>query len=239
MNSTSLWIEWLQKWDEMEAQINWPHIRLAGPFFPVGPSSGGQTSGTILMVGKATHRDWYLDSFKRAASRSASERLEERWDCTIDFLNYHKEHQRSFFWHFYRSLRIRTGAEIVWTNLTKIGVARPNDESAPINPFKQFLDYQRELAVKTLLLELNTHQPSLVVLVTGTYAFNEIVQPVFGKWGSWKENKANGRPYLWLPDLNGHPPVLCVAHPDRKARIERDAWLDKAVGLFGEYSRRR
>ena len=237
MSLRSLQEQWLTMWEEMDSLDKPSGITLAAPFFSVDAKSTIERKDrTILMVGKATHRDWYLHSFKRVRIKSVSERIEERRSSTVDFLINQKEYQRSFFWQFYRSLSARAGAAVIWSNLAKIGVSRPKDERNPINPWGPFLLRQKGLAQKTLWAELAEYQPDLVVLVTGSYALEEITYPAFGERVSWSEGTANGHPFWFLNRSGNHPPVLHTGHPAFRSSIERELWITKAMELLGSGS---
>jgi hypothetical protein len=234
MSLKSLQEQWLNKWEEMDKLVKPNGIGLAAPFFSVGVSSTTDRAvpyRTILLAGKATHRDWELNSFKREMHKPVSQRLEERTKCTIDFLA-KKEHQTSSFWRFRRLLGPGANATVIWTNLSKIGVFRPPDETESINPWGPFLYCQKELAQKTLWAELAEYKPDLVVLVTGKEALDEIVDPVFAQMGRWIEGTANGQPFWFLNRSGKHPPVLRTGHPGFKSSNQREVWITKAVELL-------
>lgn len=225
--------QWLYKWDELNKTVKWPHITLAAPFFSVGsyptPTSSKRT---ILMVGKATHKDWYMNLFKKTKKRPVSERTEERKDATLDFLEHHASKHRSSYWALYRSLVRVTGANVVWTNLAKIGVCRPREENPSINPWGPFLNPQADLAQKTLYAEIDEYRPDLVLLVTGDYALTENAAPVFCPDGKWRrEIHADGSYYVLEPRA-GRPPVLRTGHPGYKTRAERDSWIKAAQQML-------
>jgi hypothetical protein len=231
MSLKQLQEQWLTKWDEMHSTIAWPHITLAAPFFSVHPDLGRVRSRpTILMVGKATHRSWYMDTFDGAKNKPISERIEEREDATRDFLEYHANRRRSLFWVLFRSLAM--DASVIWTNTAKIGVCRPPDESKSINPWGPFLKAQEKLAENTLLAELQEYKPDLVFIVTGNDELNCIVDAVFEPKDRWKKGSAVGKPFWFLRPSGGLPPVLHTGHPGFKTAIERNAWVDKAKELL-------
>lgn len=221
--------QWLDKWDEMQGTINWPHITLAAPFISIGPHPTESLSKrTIMMVGKATHRDWNLRQFRDFKGKPPLERIEERQDETTDFLDYRAPKHRSFFWALHRGLQSSTGARLIWTNLAKIGVCRPPDENNSINPFKEFLDSQKKLAQETLVAEVQEYKPDLVMLVTAEYALSEIVAPVFCPDGKWETETEGGCSFYVLQQRDGRPPVLRTGHPGFKTRAERAVWIKAA-----------
>jgi len=227
--------QWLAKWDEMYSTIAWPHISLAAPFFSIHPDSGKVRSNpTILLVGKATHQNWYMDSFDGAKNKPLSERIEEREDATRDFLEYHANNHRSSFWALYRSLAV--DACVIWTNAAKIGVCRPPDESKPINPWGPFLEAQEKLAENTLQAEIQEYKPDLIFVVTGNDELNCIVDAVFEPEDRWEEGSAVGKPFWFLQSSRGRPPVLHTGHPGFKTAIERNAWIEKAKELLNSSS---
>jgi hypothetical protein len=159
--------QWLKKWDEMQS-IKHPTITIAEPFFSVDITSvPPKNEPKILFVGKATHKAWFPESFLPTRPLPASCRIRERkWAC-MNFLENYPKDQRSAFWQFYRALGEHTGAKVIWTNVAKIGVKRPEGEDESINPWGPFLDPQKKLAVRTLLDEIEEYKPALVVLLTG------------------------------------------------------------------------
>jgi hypothetical protein len=226
---------WLQKWDEMQS-IKHRTITLAAPFLsvdirPVPPPY--IEPKVILYVGKATHQDWWLDRFLSARNWSIANRIRERKLTTMWFLDEYPQNQNSAFWQFSRALSESVDAKIVWTNIAKIGVKRPSDEKKTINPFQEFLEAQKDLAVETLFAEISEYEPDLVVLVTGgDRPYRQLCMDAFHGWGNWTECSVNDDSVQFIRRSGAHPPVLLVSHPAIKATSEIAGWVAKARQLL-------
>jgi hypothetical protein len=139
--------QWLDLWDSMPGAIEHPAITPAAPFFSVGPyPRNGRAKPSILFVGKATHSDWRREPFLAMRSKSTKARVEERKNATLDFLQKCSGTDKSAFWAHYRMVSHETGADVIWTNVAKIGVSRPRGEKEPINPWGKCLRVQAHLA---------------------------------------------------------------------------------------------
>lgn len=91
-----------------------------------------------------------------------------------------------------------------WSNLCKIGDSRKN-------PTPQSVHAQADLCVRALREELQKASPSITLLLTGDFARDEILYPVFGEKG-WRNNVADEN----LVAVKDHPQygvVLWGYHP--------------------------
>jgi hypothetical protein len=212
-------LEWIEKFDEM-----WLHDRdreLAGPFLSVGDHLRYRSgSGPILLVGKATDKDWKREEFLSASKWSAPKRVDERRSVTRAHLDSMRERPSSAFWRFWRDL-YGIGVPVIWTNLAKIGVVVGN-------PGHRYLISQVELARKTLREEIAEYHPSIVV-ITGDYAKCEIVLPVFGERAAWHE--PDDHEFCWIDRTPSFPAVLWTDHPERKLKERVQCWFKKASNL--------
>lgn len=196
-------------------------LELAAPFLSVAdPANDPTGAGPILLVGKATDKDWRRKQFLSAAGGSTEERVGERRKATQDHLDYVSQHQFSAFWRFWKRLS-DIGSPVIWTNLAKIGVMRGN-------PGHKYLTVQQELARMTLRAEISEYRPVLVV-ITGDYAKSEVVLPVFGDRPCWKES--SDYEFCWIERSISEPAVLWTDHPERKLEFRIQRWLDKAREL--------
>jgi hypothetical protein len=208
--------KWVAKFHEMrERGID--SCQLAAPFLSVTDDRRtSEQSRPILLIGKATGGFWGRNEF---LSSDPNNCIDERRSFTQQHLSWRQEnYHRTAFWRYWRKLH-EIGAPVIWTNLAKIGV-----ESG--NPAGDNLSLQRDLACQTLRLELEEYKPKLVMLVTGNYAGNDIVIPVFG-------NDLN-RPieFWWRSRDATRPAILWTDHPQGKSTETVSKWLEKARELM-------
>jgi hypothetical protein len=223
MNLRKIQSKWISKFEEMQKSLD--GTRLAAPFFSVPGRPGNRTkSGTILLVGKSTAGNWKLEQFQSLMNRPLSERLDERRAATKQHLDFMQEQRTSAFWRFWKSLGM-IGSPVIWTNLAKIGLKVGN----PMGPY---LSMQRDLACETLTAELNEYKPSLVV-IAADYAKCEVVFPVFGEQGAWKQRRDG---VCWINGSAAKPAVLWTDHPQGKKREILRSWLEKAQELVSQRS---
>jgi hypothetical protein len=210
---------WIGKFEEMrKADID---LELAAPFLSVLDGLQQPTgAGSVLLVGKATDKDWRLGDFLLASRRSTEERIQERRAATRDHLASERRRQTSAFWRFWRSLH-EVGSPVIWTNLAKIGVTRGN-------PGHKHLTAQATLACQTLNAEVAEYRPSLIV-IAGDYARFEIVHPVFGGRAAWRE--PDDFEFCWIERKGPAPAVLWTDHPERKLKARVERWLEKSAEL--------
>jgi hypothetical protein len=208
-----------------------PGVELAAPFLSVPPKNYDPAAiPSVLYVGKATGGDWYRDSFVRSPT------VRERRLTTTSFLDQDVKtgSYRSAFWDFALKLsaqvaEINSSAveplqNIVWTNISKIGVCSGNPGGA-------CLKAQRELSVRTLRLEITEYDPTLIVFVTGAYG-EDIVAEIAGdihQTGWSKEHDDDW--FWWRSAADGMPQIFWTGHPQGKPRMEIERWLQKAAAL--------
>lgn len=229
MSLPELQLKWIQLYDELGG--NFESQVLAAPFVSMPEeSSKGASVRPILLVGKATAGHWDKGNFDSMKDQPLTERLKERSDRTLKHLKEIRgeDLNSSAFWRFWRSLG-QISQPVIWTNLAKIGVCRPEGDNRSKNPEGDFLTCQEELAQETLRAEMEEYKPALVVLVTSTYAAQEIAHPVFGPKNIWRTPDDS---IWWQERTQTQPPVLWVDHPERKPNNAIDCWLEKARELI-------
>jgi hypothetical protein len=223
--------EWLKLFARMIKEPILEPGSLAAPFLTVAPDGYTETSAKrILYVGKATAGDWYLDKFLEKPT------IEERRERTKLFLDaIRKREYKSPFWRFAEGL-CRAGSvsqlpnspelsNLVWSNICKIGVLNGNPEG----PYQAI---QVDLATETLLAEIKTYRPSLIVFVTWNYA-EEVVHRIVDDSNDlfWeKEGDHNG--FWYRRPRNSLPAILWTKHPERKTKLMTNLWLDVARSLL-------
>jgi hypothetical protein len=202
--------------------------RIAAPFLSVPPAKYDPASApSVLYVGQATAGEWYRDEFCESPT------VDERRTRTTRFLEECVKTgcYRTAFWRFALNLSARfaeiaSGAieplqNIVWTNISKIGVCSGNPRGA-------CLKSQRELSIRTLRFEIKEYRPALIVFVTGNYGkdvVGEIISdPDETRW-MWE---CKNDWFWWRPSMDELPPVLWTGHPRSKSREEIQRWLEKA-----------
>jgi hypothetical protein len=211
--------KWFDAFKEIEGIVE-PNC-LAAPFFSVRERfSEISHRRTILLVGKATAGDWNKDAFRSKINSPLRERMHERRCATLGQLERMRNRPFSAFWRFWKGLH-EFSPSVVWTNLAKIGMVSSN-------PSGDCLKVQSKLAIETLQAEIEEYDPKLII-VTGEYATNEILYPIWPK-GNWKG--ARDPEYCWIKKTHLGPPVLWVDHPERK-RIQRiHLWVEKVRELL-------
>lgn len=209
-----------------EAKAGTHPRNLAAPFLSTalpGYEPGGP--GTIMLVGKATAGKNTLGSAD-VADVYGEATVKQRTPAVVEEVISGK--YRSSFWRFARKLS-DAGAEqarshaapfanLIWTNIAKIGVAEGN-------PSASLFKEQDALAVETILAEALFYKPRLVVLATGWYRYgcvNRILQQLTGT----KEGEGLSQDRDWSsPRSANAPAVLWTGHPERKPR----AWIESKI----------
>lgn len=232
--------KWLKLWDELSDLIEAPRTALAAPFFSVGRyPEEGKVKPVILLVGKATHGCWKTEYFEKLRGAPLADRIEERREATSTFLEDESATHSSAFWHFYRMLQSETGADVIWTNLAKVGAFRLPEEHKHItcNPQGRLLQLQAGLAKTTLAAEISAYKPDVIYLVTGTYALSQIVNPLFcpdGHWSRWPSDDHT----LWYMEATAtRCRVLRTGHPSGKTPSELAAWVKIAKQSLPKHHR--
>jgi hypothetical protein len=218
--------QWILKHDAMRGRFDPDGSVLAGPFLSVpDPAATTCRQSPILLVGQATRGDWWLKEFDAAKGLSLKERVEERRRRTAEFLTKarYDQYKNTDFWHFFRNLKDKTGAPVIWSNLAKIGVQKGN-------PRWQLVREQGELAVASLKAEITAYEPALVILLTGTLGRHEAVAQLLGVD---KNTKPGAEGVFAARDCaQGGPTIIWTWHPGRKAWELTNGWLDRACQLY-------
>lgn len=173
--------EQYEKFSELRERLDGNNI--ANIFVPIGPSKS-KSKACVLYVGRAT-RDYGgpgLGSFEGALNAGV---------CVIN--------RRKFaFWAFLRRIVQKATLEtrgdvyaeeavsVAWSNLVKIG-------STTGNPRADTCRMQAELCKKALRYEIDALKPTAVIVATGLWQQEEILDPVFNT-GTWSDlPTGNGR----------------------------------------------
>ena len=223
MTLVSLEEEWTSLFRDLRTK-NYPHIRpgeLAAPFLSI-PYAGYEPDGqdTMMLVGKATFNK-NTSSMKDVEDSYTIDRIKERTRRALDGVGEPGEY--SAFTSFMLFLSNAAAREfkkeaprfrnLIWTNLAKIGQIGQNPSGA-------LLRVQDQLAVDTLVAEIETYRPKLVIFATGYYCYgriNRVIEKLtalspdinFASTGEWHYCK------------DRHPPaILWTGHPQGKP----DAW---------------
>jgi hypothetical protein len=207
------------------------HNNVAQVFTPVYPSGADRLPFTILFCGQATRgfNEEDLADFDRCVERCGkiahnfrAARKGGFWQVVDDIMG-----------GVYQSLCLPapdTGLSSVigYTNLLKIG-------SVGKNPLPASCRMQADLCIEQLNYEIKTMNPTAIVLLTGNYVQQEILEPVFGADG-WTQDvpdcdrvafKTTPRTVIW-----GNHPRKRVPAGYRKATVKL------AVELISEAVRR-
>lgn len=225
MQTTSLselQAQWIKLHDDLGGVFE--RQKLAAPFVSIREEGDlGAVKSPILLVGKATKGDWEMDQFQSRKGEPLSKRLDERRQATLRHLAWRRTEDRraSAFWRFRSGLE-KISQPVIWTNLAKIGAVK-------LNPHWLFLQKQSELAQQTLRAEIKEYRPVLVVLITNTFAAQEIAHPVFGPKDVWQRSSDDA--IWWRARSQTQPAVLWVDHPQGKANDKLHRWLEMAHEL--------
>lgn len=202
---------------------------LAGPFVSVRPPNHDALVPLVLYVGKATDGCWYRKEFLARGD------LEERRERTTRFLQEDALSGSTDFWRFGNQLsrlmaeksgrKIQALQNLVWTNLSKIGVLEGN----PKHPLRKA---ERDLAIETLRLEIDFYHPNLIVFVTADYE-GDLINAAVGDPGEISWHKERAKQGIWWREARDlMPTMLWTYHPERKKQELRELWLQRAVDLF-------
>jgi hypothetical protein len=187
-----------RKWKNLYAQLSAdPRFssRLAGLFLGHVPES--YHAGT-LYIGKAT-----------------------RGHCESNNPGAAYFNKKGAFWSFARrlsrSVDPRCGDDLpnlAWTNICKIGTISGN-------PNKELAKAQRPLAIATLIMEIRTLNPTLVVFVTDGYLdciVNEVLNVEHGANDEFEYQLSGDIWVYYRCAQDGWPPILWMKHPQGKKR---------------------
>ena len=214
-------VEWLNLFHELRKRSD--RDELAGPFLSVPPQGyDPMKRPSILFIGKATNDTWNLDGDPGSLTIETTRR------CTTRFLEEHAATYGGGFWPFARDLSEQiapTGPllqNLVWTNICKIGMVSGV-------PPQRIRKARRDLAAKTLPLEIQVYSPKLIVLVTGNFEANEVVCKLFGDRKCWNEKYGD---FWWQEAHSDMPAILWTDHPERKGTGRREGWIGQAKKLI-------
>ena len=222
-----LWLEWIELHKMLDRGMKG---ELAAPFFSSVASH--HPEDCVLLVGKATAGDYWLDSYRKSLRHSPEEAIRDRLMRNREFVS-DGGNGRSF-WRFFdrvAELRPDLGRDgVIWSNVAKIG-------SRTGNPTGLLLSAQGDLARRMLVAEVREYRPLLVVFVTANYA-EKIINDAFGFTNNevW-ENGPRGTPddeVWWHRGSRDFPKVrfLWMRHPQGKTREQIDYWARKAGELI-------
>lgn len=182
----------------------------------------------VLLVGKATGGDWFKNEYSCT--------VEDRKKCTREFLENYIEtgEYSSAFWNFARRLSELASdnddapspllKNLIWTNLTKIGVQNGN-------PNGKYFKLQLEIARTTMLAEILFYKPKVVVVAHSDYAI-DLVHSIFGLENSLDWNKEDDKKIWWKRQKNGMPNIMLIDHPQYKRKEIIDYWLSVSERLL-------
>ncbi len=227
-----IWYEWIELHETLERELKReenPNRRPTAPFFSA--ASRKKREGGILVVGKATDRDYWSDDYRKAVRKSPEDAIRDRLERNRKFVRC--EGNRKAFWKFLCGLVDRDADpeldSVIWSNVAKIG-------SHKGNPAGRLLSAQEDLAKRTLVEEVREYKSALVVFVTANYA-DKIINDAFGFTNKGWERSPRGAPdrEVWLLRRSpAFPKVrfLWVRHPQGKTRKQIDYWTKKARKLI-------
>lgn len=225
------WLKLFTKLRCAEAEAGTHPSSLAAPFLStalLGYEPGGP--GTVMLVGKATAGKNTLGNADVTDVYDAAT-VKRRTPAVVEEVI--SGEYGSGFWRFARKLS-DAGAEqarshaapfanLIWTNIAKIGVAEGN-------PSASLFRNQDTLAVETILAEALFYKPHLVVFATSWYRYgcvNRILQQLTGA----KEGEGLSQDRDWSsPRRADAPAVLWTGHPERKPR----AWIESKIARAKE-----
>ncbi len=235
---------WIEKSAEMRGQRRLPDC--AAPFISVAPPRyDPEQIPSILYVGKATRGLWgdredvgeLLDQQEKFTVNSLADYAAEWLEKNIWNRGWRRPGP---FWYFARSLSETVASvthseiddlqNLVWTNISKIGVGIGN-------PGGEYLELQKDLSVNTLRYEILHYKPKIVFWVNGDYA-SDVVNRVVSdpRQETWQKGDSDLW-YWWRGPVDGMPAMIWAGHPQGKKQIVLNSWLDKARDLVSSTNR--
>lgn len=215
----TLWLRWIDLHAALKTEVDGQ--RPAAPFFSAAPLRKGDRC--ILLVGKATARDWWLESYRQALRKSPNYAICER----LARNRRQVEGKRTSFWNlFHRLTDLDTSLgtdRVIWTNVAKIG-------SKEGNPSGLLLSLQAELAEQTLREEMSSYDPALTIFATGGDSdLSRIITRALGVSDrSWARSRKSD---VWWQE--GRRALLWTRHPQGATNIEIKGWIKRARQLIG------
>lgn len=206
---------------------------LAAPFLSAA-LTGYEPSGpgTVMLVGKATAGKNTLGDAAVGDGYTA-ETVKQRTPAVVEDLMSDKHN--THFWRFARKLsdaaaekaglQVIPFANLIWTNLAKIGVTEGN-------PTATLFRHQDALAVETILAEVGCYKPRLVVFTTGWYR-SGCVGRILQQLVNASEGEGLSKEGYWSsPRRADAPAVLWTGHPQGKTREWSNATIVRAIDLL-------
>ena len=220
--------EMYERLDALRAEMRAARVgQVARVFVPVGVepnASAPSPAPRVLVVGRAA-RDWAapsLGTFDGSARGAA--------DCVRDYL----QNGWTPFWQFPRAILRQTlaalGIEAAdgelhgffgWSELAKLGDrwSNPSDESLAI---------QKRLCVQALRSEIKRFKPTAVVVTTGDYAKQEIMEPVFGVEAEWHFDTPDKDRIAYRFHDELKTLVVWTNHPERRGMVKGERAIVQA-----------
>lgn len=221
---TTLWLEWIGLHRMLEKALK---AEITAPFFSSAASD--HPDDCVLLVGKATARDYWGDDYRKSLRKSEKEAMRDRLMRNREIVS---SGYSGSFWRLFNQvaeLRPDMGRDgVIWSNVAKIGTKTGN-------PTGLLLSAQGDLARRTLVEEVREYKPLLVIFVNGNYA-EQIVLDAFGwfkKDDRWKDCDAEGN-VSWCSGSQEFPKVqfLWVRHPQGKTAEHISFCCQKAWELI-------
>ncbi len=225
-------INWLKLFDHLQNEDSFKG-QIAGPFFSIEPEENSKPR--ILYVGKATDGSWDARKVIEKKSDHWDERLHERTDCTrseLGCLESKKTDSRAF-WRLMIFFRAKN-YETIWSNICKIGAESKNPNSGLVAA-------QKDLAIETILIEIECYKPMLVYFVTNDFV-EEILNEIRLKITKCDWNKhpdigtaprSPATDVEWINGTETHPAFLWTQHPQGKGKTNEtlNRWTEIAECL--------
>lgn len=228
-----LWAEWLAMYSYLRRCAIRDNLSLpTQPFF--SSDSGSKDVGhRLLFVGQATRAWWYDAEFSK---------LQEAETPIADFVADWENRNRDFiyeecgkfsFWLAFREISRSLGeadyANCLWSNLAKIGVPRGNPKGI-------FFNKQRDLAARTLKVEIEQYRPSIVIFATGRFGASIVLEGTRTSIDDWTKSdnypviKEHDDDLWWIPrdHVAGRPALMWIRHPRLGRKIHRPFWAKAA-----------
>ena len=216
----------------LKAEMDKKYQKNAQVFIPVGPSKISDIPARILFIGQATGGEW--------SSESLSD-YDKAWDKATNEVAECAPSRTGGFWQVvdditkntFREIGVQLPAErycdvIGWSNLAKISKYSGNPNGGALN-------MQADLCVEQLQFEIQTMDPTAIVLLSGEFARKQILYPVFGEDDWSHDNEERDR--VAFKVVHGRP-VLFLNHPRRMGGPGyRKASVDFAVSMIAHHVR--
>lgn len=212
-----IWREWINLHTVLDKGMP---DSIAAPFFSAASSQ--KCPNQILVVGKATDKDWWLGDYRKLR-KSPDEAIRNRLRRNRQIVR--AGGNRKAFWKLFERLAELfpqpDSCNLVWSNIAKIGCLKGNPEGI-------LLSVQKDLAERTLRAEIEEYRPLLIIFATGSYA-TDVITRVVGSDGWDQSKKSDPDDELWW--RKGPPVMLGIRHPQGVTKDRIDFWMKK-VGIL-------